>query len=164
LADKKRILFVCLGNIIRSPLAEALFCSLAGQAGVAERFEVDSAGMDSWHAGEAPDARMLRVAAHHGLVYSHRARQFQRGDFERFDLVLAMDRDNRSDLLDLAGSEAARGKIHMLREFDPMGGRLVSVPDPYYGGPDGFEEVYQVIERSARGLLDALLDGKVDER
>jgi protein-tyrosine phosphatase len=158
----QRICFVCLGNIVRSPLAEALFLHLAKQAGKMGEYEADSAGVGNWHVGEPPDARMRRVAARHGLIYDGRARQFQRNDFERFDLILAMDLENRADLLRLARTPKEQAKIHTLREFDPYGGPKAAVPDPYYGGIDGFEEVYGVVERSVQGLLEALEKGILD--
>jgi protein-tyrosine phosphatase len=102
---------------------------------------------------------MRRVAARHGLSYSGRARQFQASDLDRFDLILAMDSNNHAELLRLASSDLQRQKIRLLREFDPLGGLRAEVPDPYYGGLDGFEETYQVVERSCRGLLDALEAG-----
>jgi protein-tyrosine phosphatase len=155
-----KICFVCLGNIVRSPLAEGLFMQKAVKAGCAGRFEVDSAGTGDWHTGEPPDARMRRVAARRGLIYDHRARQFHRRDLDTFDLILAMDRENRKDLLDLARTPEQRAKIHLLREFDPHGGANASVPDPYYGSLDDFEEVYLTIERSVNGLLVALKNEK----
>jgi protein-tyrosine phosphatase len=127
---------------------------------MANGYEAASAACGSWHVGESPDARMRRVAARHGLIYDGRARQFKASDFDRYDLVIAMDKDNRDHLLNLARSQEDRQKIHLLREFDPAGGPKSSVPDPYYGGIDGFEEVYQVIERSVDGLLDRLEKGK----
>jgi len=141
---------------VRSPLAENLFMHIAKQAGEGDLFEVDSAGTGSWHVGESPDSRMRRVAASHGLKYDGRARQFQTQDLDRFDLILAMDRDNYAHLLSLARTPKHQSKIRMLREFDPQGGKLASVPDPYYGGIDGFEETYRIVERSVRGLLAAL--------
>lgn len=157
----KRILFVCLGNIVRSPLAANLFLRLAEQAGVSEKYTVDSAGTGTWHIGEGPDARMRHVAARRGLQYTHTARQFKRQDFDRFDLIIPMDRDNRDDLLRLARSDADRAIIHLMRAFDPQGGAHAEVPDPFYGGPEGFEQVYQIIERSCKGLLQALEEEKL---
>lgn len=151
-----KLCFVCLGNIVRSPLAEAIFYQQAVQAGVVDQFEADSAGTGDWHIGEAPDGRMRRVAARHGLIYDHRARQIKPQDLDRFDWILAMDRDNRDDLLGLARTPEQRNKIRLLREFDPQGGVQASVPDPYYGGLDGFEEVYLMLERSVEGLLASL--------
>ena len=145
---------------MRSPLAENLFLRLAEQQSSAHKYQADSAGTSSWHIGESPDTRMLRVAARHGLSYNGRARQFQASDLDRFDLILAMDRNNYAELLRQARSDQQRKKIHLLREFDPLGGSQAEVPDPYYGGLDGFEETYQVVERSCRGLLDALEAGK----
>jgi len=161
LADTKRILFVCLGNIVRSPLAEALFLQLAAQAGAGDLYDADSAGTGGWHSGEQPDARMRSVAARRGFQYSHRARKFERSDFNRFDLLLAMDRENQADLLAWASTPAQRSKIHMLREFDPLGGPDAEVPDPFYDNQYGFEKVYQVIERSCRGLLQALEEKRI---
>ncbi len=155
-----RICFVCTGNIIRSPLAENLFKRQAKQAGAVKRYEVSSAGTGDWHVGEPPDERMRRVAARQGLVYSGRARQFQRRDFDRFDLILAMDKQNRDDLIALARSAEDRAKIHLLREYDPQGGPNLPVPDPYYGGMNGFEEVYRVVERSVKGLFERLEKGE----
>jgi protein-tyrosine phosphatase len=160
LSSKVRVCFVCLGNIVRSPLAEHLFLHKAESMGLTHEYEAASAACGGWHVGESPDARMRRVAARHGLIYDGRARQFKASDFDRYDLVIAMDKDNRDHLLNLARSQEDRQKIHLLREFDPAGGPKSSVPDPYYGGIDGFEEVYQVIERSVDGLLDRLEKGK----
>lgn len=139
-------------------MAEGLFIQQATQAGLADRYFADSAGTADYHVGEPPDARMRRVAARRGLIYDHRARQFQRYDLDRYDLILAMDRENRDDLFVLAQRPEQRVKIHLLREYDPEGGLGTSVPDPYYGGLDGFEDVYNIIERSVRGLLRTLED------
>lgn len=159
--DKKRILFVCLGNIVRSPLAENMFLHLADAAGCGDRYLADSAGTGGWHAGEQPDSRMRQVALQHGFYYSGMARQFTRQDFDRFDLIIAMDRENRADLLDLTRNEADRTKIHLLREFDPEADPGSEVPDPYYGGLQGFELVYQIVERSCQGLLETLEEGRL---
>lgn len=161
MSNIKRICFVCLGNIVRSPLAEHMFRQVAAQAGVASKYEIESAGTGGWHVGESPDARMRRVAAGRGLVYDGQARKFQRGDLQRFDLVVAMDGDNRAHLLSLARTTEQRSKIRLMREFDPQGGRNASVPDPYYGGIDGFEKTYDIVERSVKALLEALEQGQV---
>jgi protein-tyrosine phosphatase len=155
-----KICFVCLGNIVRSPVAQALFDQKTVQLHISDQYETDSAGTGAWHIGQPPDSRMRRVAARYGLIYDHRARQIEFHDLEAFDLILAMDRDNRSDLLNLAGSPEQREKIHLLREYDPSGGPDAAVPDPYYEGIDGFVEVYQTIERSVDGLLAALSNGQ----
>ena len=156
----RRLLFVCLGNIIRSPLAEQLFSDLARRAGVADNYTVDSAGTGDWHSGESPDPRMVETATKHGLTLGGAARQVRPNDLGRFDLILTMDESNRADLLELARTPVQRPKIRMLREFDPQRDEL-DVPDPWYGGRGDFEQTYQIIERSVRGLLEALERGEV---
>ena len=156
------LLFVCMGNIIRSPLAENLFLREIVLGGVAEKYTAASAGTDSYHIGQRPDARMRAVAARRGFVYDGRARQFERRDFERFDLIMVMDRENFDSVLYLARTPQEREKIHLLREFDPQGGLGFEVPDPYYGGPNGFEQVYDSVERSVKGLLESLESGTFD--
>jgi len=159
-SDPTRICFVCLGNIIRSPLAEALFRHHAQRRGVAHKYEVDSAGTGPWHVGEPPDPRMRRVAARHGLHYDHRARQITPEDLERFDWFLVMDDDNYAHLMTWASLRGMAHKVRYLREFDPQSQGEREVPDPFYDeGLAGFEKVYQVIDRSVQGLLDALEDG-----
>jgi protein-tyrosine phosphatase len=157
-----RILFVCLGNIIRSPLAEHIFIHLARQHGVGERYSTESAGMGSYHVGESPDPRMRRVASEFGLNYDGRARQFSPVDYDRFDLIIPMDLDNQADLFKLTRNQKDEKKIITLRTFDPQGGPSDGVPDPYYGGVDGFYDTYKVVERSCQGLLDALEAGEVE--
>lgn len=159
--DKKRILFVCLGNIVRSPLAENMFRHLAEQAGVAENYTVDSAGTAAYHIGEEPDARMREVAAARGLIYTGAGRQFTARDFNDFDLIIPMDGTNKADVLRLAASDADRARVHLMREFDPQADPTEGVPDPYYGGMDGFREVYDIVERSARELLRRLEHGEL---
>jgi len=160
--EPTRILFVCLGNIVRSPLAESLFRHLAEEAGVGEKYEVDSAGTAAYHLGDPPDPRMRNVAATHGLEYSGHGRQAQPADFEHFDLLVPMDTSNYADLLSLANSADHKAKLRLMREFDPRAGGEHSVPDPYYGGIEGFEQVYDVVERSVRELLRRLEAGEVD--
>ena len=161
MSDSTHICFVCLGNIVRSPLAESMFRHLAEQAGLGHKYEVDSAGTSGWHVGEEPDRRMRRVAAEHGFRYTGRSRQVTKRDFLEFDWIIAMDASNHAGLSRLADSEAARLKIRLMREFDPQGSPNDPVPDPYYGGIDGFEEVFQIVERSCQGLLDALERGNI---
>lgn len=155
-----RICFVCLGNIVRSPLAENLFRHLVKEAGLEGKYQLDSAGTSAYHAGEAPDSRMRQVAASHGITYNGTARQFIEKDFDTFDLIIAMDDSNRRTLLSMAKSPQHRQKIQMMRAFDPQGSANAPVPDPYYDGIDGFERVYQILERSSRGLLRALENGE----
>jgi len=153
-----RILFVCLGNIVRSPLAENLFQYYVEKNGLNAKYEVDSAGTSAWHTNERPDARMRKVAAEHGFSYDGQARQIHPSDLQRFDRILVMDQENHAEVLEMAVNADQEAKIQLLREYDPHAGHETSVPDPYYGGPDGFEHVYNIIDRSVQGLLDALED------
>lgn len=161
MSTKKRILFVCLGNIVRSPLAENLFRRLAEERGKVEEYEVASAGIGAWHVGESPDPRMRRVAAAHGLYYDGRGKQVRASDLDEYDILIAMDSENAASLQRMARRPEQQQKIHLLREFDPQGGPRFSVPDPYYGGMDGFENVYQIVERSCLGLFEALENDRV---
>jgi protein-tyrosine phosphatase len=157
-----RILFVCLGNIVRSPLAENMFRHLAEQEGLGDKYEVDSAGTSAYHVGESPDPRMRRVAAGRGFEYTGRARQVSRSDLEDFDLVIPMDSSNRDALLELTRNQGQEDKLYLMRQFDPQGGPEAPVPDPYYGGIDGFENVFNIVQRSCQGLLDALESGELE--
>jgi protein-tyrosine phosphatase len=150
------ISFVCMGNICRSPTAEAVMRHLVREAGLQHAISIDSAGTGSWHVGEERDRRSRAVAKHRGMPISGPARQFTSSDFDRFDLVLALDEQNASDLRRLALNDEARAKIHLLRKFDPDAPPGAEVPDPYYGGPDGFELVFDICLSACRGMLDHL--------
>lgn len=147
-----KVLFVCLGNICRSPTAEGVFRALVRDGGLADRIEVDSAGTSDWHIGEPPDGRGQAAAARRGYDLSVlRARQVTAHDFDRFDYVIAMDQANLAKLSALA--PAGRGdKLSLFLAFAPELG-VREVPDPYYGGPDGFDDVLDMIEAASRGLL-----------
>ncbi|HEY1547910.1 MAG TPA: low molecular weight protein-tyrosine-phosphatase [Kofleriaceae bacterium] len=146
-----KILFVCLGNICRSPTAEAVMRVLAAEAGKA--VELDSAGTGGWHVGEAADPRARSVAARRGYPVDHRARQLTRDDFDRFDLILAMDRQNLADIEKLARGVERLPRIALFRSYASDG---ADVPDPYAGGAAGFEHVVDICERACRGLLETL--------
>ena len=154
-----RLLFVCMGNICRSPTAEGVMRSLLREEGLEEEIEVDSAGTGGWHAGAPPDERATEAARRRGIVLEGAARQVRPEDFEHYDMLLVADRENLRDLRAVAPSDAARGRIRLLREFDP-GNRDpahppdLDVPDPYYGGPDGFEDVLDLVDAACRGLLE----------
>lgn len=154
-----KIIFVCQGNIIRSPLAENLFRHLAQEQGMEAKYDLDSAGTSAYHVGESPDRRMRQVAKKRGFQYGGRSRQFSRDDFNRFDLIIAMDKSNLAMLETWAPTLEDLKKIRLMREFDPEGNPQQDVPDPYYGGLDGFETTYTIVERSCRGLLEALESG-----
>jgi protein-tyrosine phosphatase len=151
-----RICFVCLGNICRSPTAEAVMRHLVSQEGLGGRIEIDSAGTGDWHVGDPPDRRARAVGAKRGIPLSGTAQQFTQADFARYDHVLAMDRSNRDELLKMAAGPADRAKVRLLRSFDASAPPEADVPDPYYGGPRGFDEVFDICERACRGLLDHL--------
>jgi protein-tyrosine phosphatase len=144
-----RILFVCMGNICRSPTAEGVMRHLLAERGLEDEIEVQSAGTGGWHAGSPPDARSTRAAAARGITLDGAARQVTRADFEDFDLLVAMDRDNLADLRAIA-PPGTEHKIRLLL------GEGRDVPDPYYGGPHGFENVLDLVETACEQLLDEL--------
>jgi len=146
-----RICFVCLGNICRSPTAEAIFTRDVERAGLADRFVIDSAGTGDWHVGARAHGETRRVASARGVEIGHRARCFEPADFDRFDWVVAMDRSNQSDLLKRAPDLASRAKVQLFRPFDPEVGSDDEVPDPYSQG--GFDAVFEICERASAGLL-----------
>jgi protein-tyrosine phosphatase len=147
-----------MGNICRSPTAEGVMRHVLREAGLEGEIEVDSAGTGSWHAGDPPDERATEAAARRGIALEGAARQVRPQDFAHYDLLLAADRENVAALRSLAPDAEARAKVRLLREFDPAseGAPDLDVPDPYYGGPGGFEEVLDLVEAACRGLLDAV--------
>ena len=149
------LLFLCQGNICRSPLAEGIFIHLATERGVIDRFRVDSAGTGGWHVGNPPDPRSVAVAEKNGVRLPSLARQLIREDASAFDLVLAMDRQNAENAAREFGIDPSR--IRLMRSFDPLADADAEVPDPYYGGDRGFDEVYEMLVRACDGLLDHLL-------
>jgi protein-tyrosine phosphatase len=147
-----------MGNICRSPTAEGVMRGLVREAGLEDEIEIDSAGTGGWHAGDPPDRRATEAARRRGVTLDGGAREVRASDFEEFDLLLAMDRDNLRDLRAIAPDAEAAAKVRLLREYDPdsAGAPDLDVPDPYYGGPNGFETVLDQVERACRGLLDEL--------
>jgi protein-tyrosine phosphatase len=146
-----RILFVCLGNICRSPSGEAVMRGLINREGL-DGFEVDSAGTGDWHVGNPADPRAIAAATGRGVTIGGRARQVGPDDFEEFDLILAMDRSNHASLLAMEGADPA--KIRLFREMAGEG--ELDVPDPYYGGEDGFDEVLDILERGCAVVLEKI--------
>ena len=151
-----RICFVCLGNICRSPTAEGVFRKLVDDAGLADAVHIDSAGTGGWHAGELPDSRSCAAAKTRGYNLVHRARKFTAADFGKFDLVLAMDRSNYENIMQLARGRTHVPPIKLLREFDKSAPLGAEVPDPYSGDARGFEDVLDICERACRGLLEVV--------
>jgi protein-tyrosine phosphatase len=156
-----RILFVCLGNICRSPAAEAAFLHLVNEAGRDAEFVVDSAGTGGWHVGERADRRMRDAGRRRGMEVTSIARQVTREDFDRFDHIFAMDAANLNALRRLAPAKH-HGKIRLYRELDPEG-TSEDVPDPYYGDDAGFDEVLDIVTRTGQALLQELSKPAGDE-
>ncbi len=154
--EKFKILFVCLGNICRSPLAHAIFQDLVDKNGLSEEFEIESCGIGAWHVGDMPDSRMIAEAKKHGVIMNHPARTLQVMDLEYFNLILPMDLSNKGDLLARSLPEF-EDKIKLFRTFDPEAeSENAEVPDPYYGGKEGFSNVYQIVERTCVNLLNKI--------
>lgn len=148
-----KLLFVCLGNICRSPSAENIMNHLIEQRGLQDKIICDSAGTSSYHIGSPPDRRMTAAANQRGIKMQGRARQFTRNDFDEFDLILAMDRDNYEGIVYLDGGHKYRDKVKLMCDFCRTHS-LEEVPDPYYGGPEGFNQVIDLLFDACEGLLD----------
>ena len=155
-AMKTRILFVCLGNICRSPAAEGILRAKAGLSGLSERIEVDSAGTYGGHRGDLPDPRMRSAASRRGYALTHRARQVREEDFERFDRIIAMDDMNYETLHRLAPSRESSRRIFRMTDFCRRHPDRTYVPDPYYEGHEGFELVLDLLEDGCEGILASL--------
>ncbi len=152
-----KVLFVCLGNICRSPLAEGIFLDLVEKNNLSDRIQVDSAGTGDWHAGDKPDPRSQQIAQKHGIELHSEARQLQVSDFEQFDYIIGMDRTNIRNIKSLGDNIAPyKAQIRMMREFEGTRGRVRDVEDPYYGGQDGFETAFQVLDTCNRNFLEFL--------
>ena len=151
-----RVLFVCMGNICRSPLAEALFRHHIGALGLTHGFEVASCGTGGWHVGQGADRRTVAEARTRGVsLDAHRARQFKAADLAHYDHIFVMDRDNLMDVLALDADDAHGHKVRLLRELDETP-EDYAVPDPYYGGTDGFARVHDILDRTTRRLAEGL--------
>lgn len=149
-------MFVCMGNICRSPLAHAVFEHQIKLRGLEEYYFAESSGTNGYHVGEDADARMRKTAAAHGIPFHHPAQKFQPWFLDEYDLILAMDQGNYNDILYLASGHPNADRLDKLRSYDPEGSFKDDVPDPYYGGDHGFEHVFTIVERSCRQLLDEL--------
>lgn len=149
-----KICFVCLGNICRSPTAEGIFQYLVDERGLSDFFEIDSAGTSAYHVGESANSNSQRTAKKHGVTLHSKARQFRASDLDSFDLILAMDDSNYANIMRLA-SDKHEDKVGRMRDYDSKPGDG-QVPDPYAGGIDGFENVFQIVKRSCEELLNEL--------
>jgi len=157
-AASYQVLFVCTGNICRSPLAEALFAHFVDERGLGARYSADSAGLQGWHQGEPADARTRHTAGAHGIDVTSRSRRVRPADFQRFELIVAMDRGHLEEL-QAQCPEELRDKLELMRQHDDPPGAF-DVPDPYYGQGDGFERVHAMLARCTANLLDALETGR----
>lgn len=158
MSEPVRVLFVCLGNICRSPLAEGVLRHRVECAGLSEWIHIDSAGTGAWHVGEPPDRRMSETAGRHGVsLAGQTARQFKAEDLAAFNHVFVMDKNNLNDVLYLDVDESFEFKVRLFREFDPEPGDF-QVPDPYYGGPEGFENVFAMVDRTCNLMLHRLVE------
>lgn len=154
-ANPYKLCFVCLGNICRSPTGEGLFIQKVRKAGLENYFYIDSAGTAAYHIGEGANSKSQATANKYGVHLPSRARKLEYADLEEFDLILAMDSENFKNITQLDTKNRYSGKIKMMREFDPEP-EDGNVPDPYYGGMQGFENVFKVLDRSCEVLLDEL--------
>ena len=152
------VCFVCLGNICRSPTAEGIFKKLVRDAGLEDRIAIESRGTGDWHTGEPADARARAAAKRRGVTLDGVACRFERPDFARFDYILSMDPRVLDTLLRLARTDDERDRVYNFRTFDPDSPPDAPVPDPYYGGADGFDEVFDICEAGCRGLLAEVRD------
>ncbi len=149
---QKKIVFVCLGNICRSPLAEAIFKDKVKAKNIAHYFEVDSCGTSNYQIGDQPDSRTIANAAKHGISMNHIARQLKKRDLDYFDLIVAMDSKNHQHIMSLAEGEVHQNKIILMRDFD-LQAKGADVPDPYYGGEKNFQEVFEILDRSIESFI-----------
>jgi len=159
LESRHRILFVCLGNICRSPLARVIFEDITHRRGLADRFDIDSCGTGAWHIGAGADPRSVQIALRYGLTLHHVARQLDPlEDFTRFDFLIGMDQSNCTTMIERG---APLDRVKLMRSFDPTlsnePSHRIDVPDPYYGGDDGFDKVYHMLHRACEGLLNHTL-------
>ena len=155
-SGKHTVLFICLGNICRSPAAEGIMKSLVEKEGMSDDFFIDSAAIGSWHIGQLPDSRMRKCGAEHGYRFDSHARQFQKSDFQHFDLIVVMDNENYRSITSMASSQADKDKVVRIADYLTHHREYTTVPDPYYGDYSDFELVIELLEDACQGLLDSI--------
>lgn len=155
-SGKHTVLFICLGNICRSPAAEGIMKSLVEKEGMSDDFFIDSAAIGSWHIGQLPDSRMRKCGAEHGYRFDSHARQFQKSDFQHFDLIVVMDNENYRTITSMASSQADKDKVVRIADYLTHHREYTTVPDPYYGDYSDFELVIELLEDACQGLLDSI--------
>ncbi|CAE1268166.1 ACP1 [Acanthosepion pharaonis] len=151
-STKKRVLFICLGNICRSPMAHAIFEHLVKENGTSHKWEVDSAAIGDWHIGKQPDKRALKVLKENGIIFRHTVRQINPNDFEEFDYIFGMDHMNMRDLEEISGCKESKAKLEMLGKYDPE--NILVIPDPYYDTQAEFYPVYEQCYRCCKAFLE----------
>lgn len=151
-----KVLFVCLGNICRSPMAEAIFNDKIQKSGLVDKFITDSCGTADFHVGDRPDHRTIRILEKNGIETRHLGRQFEAKDFEAFDLIVAMDSQNEKDILKLASNQFQKNKIVKMRSYETPNENL-DVPDPYYGNIHDFEKVYTILDNAIENLIKSIV-------
>ncbi len=157
---KTRLLFVCLGNICRSPAAEGIMQTIVKKNGFQDIVEVDSAGTSGWHEGDLPDERMRAHGERRGYDFSSPARKFQKSDLEKFDYIIVMDNDNYKNVKSMASNKSQENKIKKMTEFAIQYKHNNEIPDPYYGGPAGFELVLDLLEDACEGLMQEIIKSR----
>lgn len=155
-SKKIKVLFVCMGNICRSPLAEGVFKQNLAELGIADKFIIDSAGTASYHVGDCPDCRAIHVAKNLGVDLKQAARQFVQQDFTDFDYIMVMDHLNHEAVLELSVNDGDEDKVFLFRTFDSQSIDFYNVPDPYYGSEDDFAEVGEIVSRASKGFIEFL--------
>lgn len=156
-------MFVCLGNICRSPIAEAIFNQLVNNKGLAKKYLADSSGTSAFHIGADPDPRMSLTARKKGIFMDHKAQQFKKSHLEQFDYIFAMDQSNFDNITAMTQNIKLRQKVYLLRQYDPKASSpQAGVPDPYYkGGLEAFDEVFEIVDRSCKEILDKMETGSI---
>lgn len=156
-SGKHTVLFICLGNICRSPAAEGIMKAIVARHGVADRFEIDSAGIGDWHVGQLPDSRMRRCGSGRGYTFDSRARQFQKSDFARFDTIVVMDNENYRAVCSMASTAEDKKKVVRCADYLTSHREYTTIPDPYYGDETDFSLVIDLLEDALEELFSSLI-------